>query len=467
MSTETVDDSTESLASHIAKFVTTTRYSNIPADVLSRAKRAILDTIGVGLAGARAEGCAIIRNYIKALGCDSGGATVFGTTLRVPPRFAAFANGAAINTDDYDDTFHPSRTHSSGPVVAAVFAEAEREGSSGNDVLAAFSVGSEVTCKVSQAIDGQHYQRGYHSTSTCGVFGAAAGVCNLRQLPFEETRAALGIAGSEAAGLRENFGTMAKPLHAGRAAESGVVAASLASLGLTASETILEGPRGFFMASGGGYDANVLRGRLGNPWSYVSPGVAVKPFPSGNISHPAMCKLQELVLAHDIKPDQVERIAVKTNRLVPLNLTFHRPTTGLQGQLSMEFCLAAILTMRRAGLAEFTDVVVNRPEVQQVIGKIDYGTYSDAEAAAQHYMFLTTFLDIEMKDGRRFSARVDAARGSAAFPMSEGVVLEKFRECARFAHWPAQRTEKLIELILRLEEVGDVRLLTALLRPGA
>lgn len=466
MNTSTLIDPTDSLAVHVAEFIAGTHYGDMPAEARCRAKRAILDTLGVGLAGARAEGSAILRRYIETLGCG-GAATVFGAALRVPPRFAALANGAAMHADDYDDTFHPSRVHASAPVVAAVFADAERAGASGKEVLAAFAVGAEVTCKVSQAIDRQHYQRGYHATSTCGVFGAAAGVCNLRRLPPEAACAALGIAGSEAAGLRENFGTMAKPMHAGRAAESGLVAASLAALGLTAAPTILEGPRGFFMAGGGGYDAAMLRGKLGNPWSYVSPGVSIKPFPSGNLTHPAMCKLQELVLAHDIKPGQVERIAVKTNRLLPVNLTYHRPTTGLQGKFSMEFCLAAIVALRRAGLAEFADAVVNRPDVQQAIGRIDYSVYSDAEAAAGQYVLLTTFLDIVLKDGRRFSARADAAKGSPAAPMSEEEVAEKFRGCASFAGWPAQRTEKLVTLILRLEELDDVRALAGLLRPGA
>jgi 2-methylcitrate dehydratase PrpD len=179
-----------------------------------------------------------------------------------------------------------------------------------------------------------------------------------------------------------------------------------------------------------------------------------------------MCKLQELVVTHDIMPDQVERLAVRTNRVLPVNLTYHRPTTGLQGKFSMEFCLAAILTLRRAGLTEFTDTVVNRPHVQQAIGKIDYSVYSDEEAAAQGYALLTTFLDIMMKDGRRFSARADAAKGSAGIPMNEDELAGKFRECAEFADWGVQRAEKLIELILHLEELDDVRALTELLRSG-
>lgn len=464
MNTSTIVDPTDSLAAHIAEFVAGTHYGNVPAEAQCSAKRAILDTLGVGLAGARAAGSAILHRYIETLGCRGGAASVFGTALTVPPRFAALANGAAMHADDYDDTFHPTRVHSSAPVLAAAIAAVEQEGSSGRDVLAAFIVGAEVTCKVSQAISSEHYRRGYHATSTCGVFGATAAVCNIRRLPPKATCAALGIAGSESAGVRENFGTMTKPLHVGRAAESGVVAASLAALGMTAAPTIFEGPRGFFVAGGGGYDVDALRGRLGNRWSYVCPGVSIKPFPSGNLVHPAMCKLKELVLAHDIRLDEVERIVVKTNRLLPVNLTYHGPVTGLQGKFSMEFCLAAILTLRRAGLAEFTDAVVSRSDMREAMRKIDYSVYSDAEAAAEKYGLLTTFLDIILKDGRRFAARVDAAKGSPADPMSEREIAEKFRECTAFAGWPAARTERVIELIGRLEELDDIRALTTLLR---
>lgn len=451
------------VATRIAQFITGTRYEDLPAELLQRGRLAVLDTLAAGLAGSRTPGSAILRKYVSELGCG-GTSTVFGAQLRALPRFAALANGASINTDDFDDTYHPSRTHPSGPALAAVIAQAEQLGSSGRDVLAAFCVGAEVTCKVSQAISKEHYQRGFHITSTVGVFGAAAGVCHLTKLPVERTRAAIGIAASHSAGFRENFGSMTKAMHSGHAAESGIVAASLANLGFTAAATIMEGPRGFFMSSGG-YDAKVICESLGRPWGFLcSPGLAVKPFPSGNISHPAMCKLLELVLEHDIKSDKVKRLHVKTNRLVPLNLTFHRPTSGLQGQLSMEFCLAAILLRRRAGLSEFTDEYVNQPEVRKTIEKIEYTTYTDEEATAGQYAFLTSFIDIELEDGRRISGRIDAAKGSAADPMTPEEIMDKFRDCAEHVRWPREPTEKCIDSIMKLEAIADIRSVTELLR---
>src|SRR5262245_2814297 len=182
MANPPVAESAEPLARHVAEFVAATRYADLPAETVSMAKKHILDTVAVGLAGVPAEGSAIVRKYIAELGCG-GTATVFGTALRALPRFAALANAAAMHADDYDDTFHPSRFHPSAPVLAAVCAEAEAAGASGREVLTAFSVGTEVSARISQTISKEHYHRGYHMTSTCGVFGATAGVCNLRRLP--------------------------------------------------------------------------------------------------------------------------------------------------------------------------------------------------------------------------------------------------------------------------------------------
>ena len=457
-------DNDKPLAAHVAEFVTSTR--EIPADTARVVKKHILDTVAVGIAGGPSDGSEIIRRYIKGLGCG-GTATVFGTALRTIPRFAALANASAMHADDYDDTYHPTRFHPTAPVLSAVCAEAEQIGASGREVLAAIAVGTEVSLKLSHTIDKQHYLRGFHMTSTVGVFGATAGACHIRKLSTEATLAAIGIAGSESEGVRENFGTMVKPLHSGRAAENAVFAASLAAMGFTSSPTILEGPRGYFMTGAGGYNADELVGKLGNPWNYVAKRVAIKPYPCGNLQQPAMDKLHAMVVEHDIKPNQVERLAVKSHRLMPLNLTYHRPVTGLEGKFSMEFSLASILVLRKAGLMEYSDEVVNRPDVQEAIRKIDYTVFTDEEAERNGWHLWTTFLDVTLKDGRTLHARVDEAKGSANLPMTEEEVAEKFLDCAAFARMPADRAKKAIDLILNLEKVGDIRSLTAVLAANA
>ena len=453
------------LTARVAEFASATRYEDIPAEVIRLSKQAVLDCFAVAFAGSVAEGSAILRQHIAGFGFAGGAATIYGSGMRVPAQFAALANGTAMHSDDYDDTHNPSRIHPSASVAAALFAVAEAENRSGRDLLSAFNVGVEVGCKISIATAGAHYGRGFHSSGTIGAFGAAAAVCNVRQLSPAVTLAALGIAGSQSAGVRENFGTMAKPLHAGRAGETGVLAADLATLGFTSAPTVLEGPRGFFEAYSGQCDDAVILNTLGKPWTFLTDAsIAIKPFPSGRLTHPGICELEKIVVENNIVPAQVERIGVKTNGLLPGNLTYHRPVTGLEGKFSMEFCLASMLVLRRAGLAEFTDEVVNRRDIQDAIGKIDYTCYSDEEAAANNYPLLATFLEVELKDGRKFAGRVDYARGSPPQPMTWDDISNKFRGCAEFARWPSPGTEKIIGMVFELEKVANFAELAALLK---
>jgi 2-methylcitrate dehydratase PrpD len=458
-----------SLTAYVADFVASTKYSDIPKDVVHLGKKSILDGLGLALAGSVAKSGELVRRHLQGLGCAGGVASIIGTPMRVPARFAAFANGTAIHADDYDDTqlavakdrVYGLLTHPTAPALPAVLAVAEQGGRSGKDLLTAYHVGVEVECKIAESINPRHYQHGFHSTATCGTFGAAAGLANLCGLPAEVACVSLGIAGSLSAGLRENFGTMMKPFHAGRAAESGVIAAEFAALGFTATPHILEAPRGFFRAAGGGYDEGAIREKLGNPWTFANPGVSIKPHPSGSLTHPGMILMLSLIKQHDIRPDQVERVKVGTNQNMPNALIHHRPRTALQAKFSMEFCMAILLLERKAGLPEFTDEVVNRPDVQAMIQKVDFGVHPEAEAAG--YDKMTTIIEIALKDGRTLSGRADFGKGSPANPMSYDEVAEKFRECAAFSLWPADKAKRVIELVKGLEDLPDVRELTALL----
>jgi 2-methylcitrate dehydratase PrpD len=458
-----------SLTAYVAEFAASTRFAGIPDGVVELGKKSILDGLGLALAGSVAKSGGLVRRHLQGLGCTGGSATVIGTALRVPPRFAAFANGIGVHADDYDDTqlavgkdrVYGLLTHPTAPALPAVLAVAENRGRSGKDLLTAYHVGVEVECKIAEAINPRHYQHGFHSTATCGTFAAAAGVANLSGLDVAVTRTALGIAGSLSAGLRENFGTMMKPFHAGRAAESGVLAAEFASMGYTATPYILEAPRGFFRAAGGGYDDAAISGKLGNPWTFMDPGVSIKPNPSGSLTHPGMTMMLSLIRQHDIRPDQVVKVKVGTNQNMPNALIHHRPTTELQAKFSMEFCMAILLLERKGGLNEFTDEIVNRLDVQAMIQKVDFGVHPEAEAAG--YDKMTTILEIVLKDGRTITGRADFGKGSPANPMSYDEVADKFRECAAYSRWPGKKAEQVVELVRHLDRVKDVRELTALL----
>jgi len=458
-----------SITAYAAEFVTATRFENIPNDVVELGKKSMLDGLGLALSGSVAKSGELVRRHLQTLGCTAAHATVIGTTLRLPMRFAAFANGVAIHADDYDDTqlaVLPDRvygllTHPTAPCLPAALAGAEHLGRNGRDLATAYHVGVELECKIAEAINPRHYQHGFHATATCGVFAAAAAQAWLLGFDVETTRRALAIAGSQAAGLRENFGTMMKPFHAGRAAESGVVAADFAASGFSAAANILEADRGFFRAAGGGFDDPSISGKLGSPWTFAEPGVSIKPHPSGSLTHPGMTQMLELIREHGISADQVERVRVGTNHNMPNALIHHRPSNELQAKFSMEFCMAILLLDGRGGLNEFTDEVVAREDVRAMIERVDFDVHPEAEAAG--YDKMTTIIDIELTDGRTISGRSDFGKGSPANPMSYDEAADKFRECAAFARWPEEKAERVVETVRAIETLTDTRELTRLL----
>ena len=395
----------QKLTSSVAEFVVNTKYSDIPAEAQELGKKSILDGLGLALSGSKAETAGLIEQYVKSFGFQPGGVSVLGSAGKLPPRFAAFANGVAIHVDDFDDTqlavgkdrVYGLLVHPTVCVLPAALATAELHGNSGKELLLAYQLGVEVECKIAEAISPRHYQDGFHSTGTCGVFGGTSACARLKGFDVEKTVRALAIAASHSAGLRENFGTMMKPFQAGHATESGVVAADFAALGWTGAEQILEAQRGFFHAYGGGYDPNAIVDRLGKPWTFQNPGVSIKPFPSGSLTHPGMTELLRLVHANSIRATDVARLEVGTSRNMPNTLIHHRPTNGLQAKFSMEFCMAIILLDGKADLTKFTDAVVNRPDVQGMIGRVRF--YADPEAEKAGFDKMTTILKITMKDG--------------------------------------------------------------------
>jgi 2-methylcitrate dehydratase PrpD len=460
---------TPGLTNYVGTFVTQTRYQDIPADVIELGKKSILDGFGLALAGSRAQTGVISRKYVEEMGICNGNATLIGSAQKTSPRFAAFVNGVSIHGDDFDDTqlsaakdrVYGLLVHPTVAVLPAIFALAEHDSVSGKDWMLAYHVGVEVECKIAEAISPRHYQDGFHSTGTCGPFGSAAACA--KQLKFDRTRTldTFGLVASQCGGLRENFGTMTKPFQAGHAAETGVISSGLVALGWTAAEQILEADRGFFHAFGGSYDPASIMDRLGKPWTFASPGVSLKPYPSGSLAHPAMTELTRLIEANNIQAAQVERVDIGANHNMTTTLLHHQPKTGLESKFSMEFCLAILLLDRDAGLSQFSDKVVQRADVQEMIGRINF--HVDPEAESAGYDKMTSILKIHLKDGRVISGRADFAKGSPANPMTFEEAASKFRGCAEFAEWPKAKTEKIITFVRGLDEAPDMRPLSSLL----
>jgi len=432
----------------------------IPDDVRALATNHVVDGIAVMLAGATERSGSLVRAHLREVGGQAQ-ATVLGSTLQAPLQLAAWANGTAGHAMDYDDTqlatdpksVYGLLTHPTVPVLAAALAAAEGTRSSGSALLNAYIVGVEVACRIADAVNPRHYSDGFHSTATMGGFGAAAAAARLYSCDLDQTLRAFGLVASMGAGLRENFGTMTKPFHAGRAAENGLFAVLLARRGWTAAKDILEAKRGFYRAAAGGFDPSKIEGRLGNPFFYIEPGISIKPYPSGSLSHPAQDVLLELVREHDVRPEQVDRIEVGVN--------FHvHPTTALEGKFSLQFQMAIGVLERRAGIAQFIDEKVREPRTRELMERVH--VYVDPEIEASGYNEMRMKVKVTLKDGRMLSGFADKAKGHPKKPMSREDLREKFMDCASLV-MPSDRAEAALARLWAIRDVGRVGELTAML----
>jgi 2-methylcitrate dehydratase PrpD len=457
------------LTNYVGKFVLETRYEDIPSEVIELGKKSILDGLGLALAGSRAPSGVMCRQYLEHLGVCGGKATVVGSALKTSSRFAAWTNGVSIHADDFDDTqlsgakdrVYGLLVHPTVPVLPAILALAEGRGVSGKEFMLAYHVGAEVECKIAEAISPRHYQDGFHSTGTCGPFGSAAACAKLLGFDLRKILNSFGLAASQSGGLRENFGTMTKPFQAGHAAESGVVSAELVALGWGAAQQILEAEKGFFHAFGGTFDPRAIMDRLGKPWTFASPGISLKPYPSGSLTHPAMTELARLIAANNIRAAEVKKVDIGASHNMTTTLLHHQPKTGLEAKFSMEFCLAILLLRGKAGLSEFTDQIVQGADVQDMIRRVNF--YVDQEAEKAGYDKMTSLLKIHLTDGRIITGRADFGKGSPADPMTFEEAALKFRGCAEYAEWPKAKTEKVTDFVKALESVSDVSVLLPLL----
>lgn len=455
------------LTKYVAEFIVNTTYEKIPEDVIEIGKKTMLDGFGLALAGSNSVSGPRIRKYISTLSCSGGEASVIGTSMKTLPRFAALANGISIHADDFDDT--GSGVHVAAPTLPAAFALCEAGNRSGKDLMLAFHVGVEVENRIGEAMSPRHNEDGFHTTGTCGSFGSAAVAAKLRGLNVSQTAVTLGIAASEASGLRDNFGTMTKPFHAGHAAENGIVAADLVQVGWTAAEDILEAPLGFFQAGGGGYDPGALANRLGNPWMFVSPGDLIKRFPCGTIQQAFMDETLRLRKENRIAVADIEKVEIGGNRSNNATLFHHRPTTGLEAKFSMEFGVVIILLQGKAGLSDFTDGVVQRPDVQDLIHRTNFTVdpeFNKAEGRGDNLQTVLVepgIIRIYMKDGRVIKGLTGPSKGSPQNPMTYEEVAEKFRGNAEFAKLSTQRAEFIIQQVKSLENLPDMSRLTATL----
>ncbi|MDH5536095.1 MAG: MmgE/PrpD family protein [Betaproteobacteria bacterium] len=432
----------------LAKFVVEHSYENIPEKVRHEAERSFLNWVGCAVGAARHE---TVENALAALAPFSGPAeaTVLGRGDRLDIMLAALMNGITSHTFDFDDTHLKTVIHPSGPVASAILALAERKPVSGKDFLHAFILGVEVECRIGNSVYPQHYDVGWHITGTAGVFGAAAAAGRLLGLTDQQMVWALGIAATQASGLREMFGTMCKPFHPGNAARNGLLAALLAKSNFTSSNQGIEAKRGFANVLSTVFKPKEITERLGETWE-ISLNT-YKPFACGIVIHPAIDGCVQLKKEHKLIGDEIESIALKTHPLV-LELTGKKtPQVGLEGKFSVFHSAAAAIIHGAGGEAQYSDACVRDPKVialrDKVSATVDKTLHEDQVR-----------ITMKLKSGRTLEKYVEHAVGSLAQPMSDADLEAKFKGLADgvLARLETENLMRLAWDIAKLKDAGEV-----------
>jgi 2-methylcitrate dehydratase PrpD len=431
--------------------------ARVAQEARTAAKRALVDTLGVTLAGSLEPAANIVR---RALATHAGACSVIGTPEHASATDAALINGTAAHALDFDDVSPPLTGHPSAVLVPALLAAAESSGAGGAAILDAFVVGFELAARLGRVMNPPHYTRGWHATGTLGAPAAAAAVSYLLRLDEAAMRSALAIAASLAGGMRASFGTMVKPLHAGHAARTGVLAAVLARDGFTGAEAIFETDRGFGELLGERPDWSALTA----DWDWQSPeilrtGIHVKAYPSCALTHTSIDAL--LSVRDVIGERRIERIESYVSPIVPQVLIHSRPTTGLEGKFSMQYCLAVSALDGQPGMHHFTDVHAARADVQALVTRVEMRVDEalPVELGSGHN---PVRLRILMEHGETLVAHGRVPFGAPERPLSDSLLDEKFLSCARLVLDDEQATRALAAL-RDFEHVDHVGVLLALL----
>jgi 2-methylcitrate dehydratase PrpD len=451
------------LTQKLASFAVDTKVETILAEVMQGARDALIDTLGVGLAGTLEPVSEIALRLVQEVGARRQ-ATIWGTPLATSPADAAYTNGICAHALDFDDSHPHVRGHASAPMIATALAVGEVTGASGAAVLAAYALGLELAGKLGRAMGHGHYLHGWHSTSTIGTFSSAAVAARLWGLNAAEMRTAFGIAASQVSGLVRNFGTMTKPFHAGRAARAGVMAAWLAKNGHTADESIFDGKNNVLetYSSGDGAPLAEVIAKFGAPWEILKPGNWVKRWPCCYSNHRAIGGVLKLLEQNQIRNEEINSIAVGFLPGTDTALIHTNPQTSLEGKFSIEYTLAATVLDRKLTLESFTDVMVQRAPIRNLMAKVRRYRIEDSKV---YGLDAPTDLEIDTARGK-FSMHIAHTPGSPDWPMTDADRSEKFMDCgARVLG--TRGAQHLLELAQRCEKLPDIRQLLKAAVPTA
>jgi 2-methylcitrate dehydratase PrpD len=425
------------------------KFDDLPADVMDEAKLCLLDWLGVTLGGANEP---LTKILIEVAGMTGGEkqASVIGHAHKDSMLNAALINGSASHALDFDDVHFQMMGHPTVPVMPALLALAEVKNSSGRDVLTAFVTGFEAECRIGSSVLPFHYQQGYHATSTIGRFGAAVACAKLLDLDVERINHALGLAGTQAAGLKQVFGTMAKPFHAGKAAMDGLLAALLAEKGFTCSDDILTGDMGFCKVLSPDSNPEMIEDGFGK--NFAIRNVMFKRHASCFETHPTIDAALEL--REKIKLEDIEEVFVQT---VPVAVEIAgkpEPRTGLEGKFSVAYCAALALADGGTGEENFTDAKVTSAQLASLTKKVRVQANED-------FGITQAEIKVRMKDGRELQSRGDTMESSADKDKRKSDLVRKFRSFGERL-LPSGNADAIIESVNTLETQSSITSLISL-----
>ena len=448
----------------IGQYLTGASFEDFPPDAVEAASGAIMDCLACMLAGSREDLADILCRYVAAES-SAPVASVVGRGFRTSAANAALVNGAMAHALDYDDITQVTKTHPTAVLLPAALAVAEEAGANGRDMLLGYMTGFQVACAVGEALSEAYYDDlGWHPTGPLGAIGAAAAASKIMALDPDQAAMAVSLAASQASGLRQNFGTMTKPFHAGDAARAGVVSARLVREGFTASQDALEGRFGFIRAFSGGQDFSVEQvvERLEQKCYLVESGIEIKKYPCCGSAHLALDATFDLLSQRAIDPEQVDRIEVMVDFDPPRSLIHSRPASSLEGKFSMQYCLAAALLDRKVGLQSFSDEQVLRPSAQSLIPRIDMRRIPGNEGRPSWTEGYNE-VDVYLADGAVLRQQARRASSGALRGVTMAEIREKFRDCASQAMLEAAATQ-VLSYLERLEDAEPVSAMSDLLR---
>jgi 2-methylcitrate dehydratase PrpD len=451
--------STQSVSSELAKFIATYRWDDVPAHVKHESKRTLLNFFSVALSACFDSTIEKAATVYGRFSC-SPQATVIGRNQRMDMLNAAALNTMGANVFDFDDTHFPTIIHPTSPVAPPLLAWAETHKISGQDFLLSLVLGMEAECRIGNAVSPYHYARGWHITSTCGVFGSAMAIGRLIGLSEQQLVWALGHASAQASGLVETLGTMSKSISMGNAARNGIVSALLAQENFDGPAKPLEGVRGFINVTADHADAPSIVTDLGKRWEVLNN--AYKPYPCGVVLNPVIEACLTLsgndeLLRHGL--DKVERIELTGHSLLRQRTDRPHISTGRESQVSAQHAVAVALTRGRAGLAEFSDEAVRDLSLKSLGSKVSFVDDDSYSVDAAKVV-------LKIAGGQSIEILIETARGAVARPLSDRDLEDKVRALCTYGKSGID-PEPLIQAVWGVEKSEDVGQLMRLVAGNA